>query len=51
MKKCILLFLLFVFVLAIASIIENREREAVNSDKSQPEFALQQKTSESNTTP
>ncbi len=44
MRKCILLFLLFVFVIAIASVIENRDREAVKSDKGQQELALREKS-------
>ncbi len=44
MRKCILLFLLFVFVLAIASFVENRDREAVKSDKGQQELALREKS-------
>ncbi|WP_372946521.1 hypothetical protein [Muriicola sp.] len=51
MKKCVLLFILFVFVLAVASIIENREREAVKSESSQQELALQEMLPVANNTP
>ncbi len=50
MRKCIFLFLVFVFALAIASIIENRERlnkeEVVMDLKNSDEVALQNSTSD-----
>lgn len=49
MRKCIFLFLLLVFVLAIASITENRERvkkEVVMDLNNSDEVALQTSSSE-----
>ena len=44
MRKCVLLFLLFVFVLVIASITENRDRKPEASENNKQELALQEKS-------
>jgi hypothetical protein len=55
MRKCVLLFLLLVFVLIIASITENRERAATNEkvamEINTPESSLQESTALSNDLP
>jgi hypothetical protein len=55
MRKCVLLFLLLVFVLIIASITENRERavgnEKVAMETNAPESLLQENTALSNDLP
>jgi hypothetical protein len=51
MKKCVFLFFLFVLVLAIASITENRDREAVAKENSKQELALQEKSASTGNLP
>jgi hypothetical protein len=55
MRKCVLLFLLLVFVLIIAAITENRERAAANEkvamEATPPESLLQESSALSNDLP